>query len=258
MASEDSVGKIANEDSVGKSRASKRSAVDANLDEKTDAKVINNSSEESCCICLSSDDLLPNHGCNQCKENAWCICKSCHFSRLSRQCPICNGDYAPSILYLLPWLQFPMRRSQIEDKEQQFLLTMKTAFILKKEVLLGNNMAVYLPDQSKLVFCLPQDTTSDAQANYADEFIIASTSITQDSISNNIYEFTNKTWDMLEYSLEHTSNETEENIFDASRAHKVVIDLLKIPGAKLLHCYSPDEWTEIEEDFLNEYRLASE
>jgi len=250
------------EESVDKSGGSKRSASEANLDEKNEAKILNNSNngnEDSCCICLSSDDLLPNHGCNQCKEKAWSICKSCHCSRLSRQCPICNGDYAPSILYLLPWLQFPLKHSQIEDKEQQFLLTMKTAFILKKEVLLGNNMAVYLPGQSKLVFCLPQDsTTSDVQSNYADEFIIASTSITPDLISNNIYKFTNKTWDLLEYSLEHTSNESEENIFDATRAHKIVIDLLKAPGAKLLHCYSPEEWEEIEDDFLNEYRLARE
>ena len=247
------------EDSVDKNSGSKRSANDANLDEKNSEKIINNNNDVSCCICLSSDDLLPNHGCKQCKENAWSICKSCHVSRLSRQCPICNGDYAPSILYLLPWLQFPLRHSQIEDKEQQFLLTMKTAFILKKEVLFGTNMAVYLPEQSKLVFCLPQDSTSnDVQANYADEFIIASTAITPDLIANNIYEFTNKTWDLLEYSLEHTSNESEENIFDATRAHKIVIDLLKSPGAKLLHCYSPEEWEEIEDDFLNEYRLARE
>lgn len=242
------------ENAADKSSGSKRSANDANLDEKNPETISNNNNDLSCCICMSSEDLLPNHGCNQCKENAWSICKACHKSRLSRQCPICNGDYAPSILYLLPWLQFPLQYSQMGDKEQQFLLTMKTAFILKKEVLLGNNMAVYLPEQSKLVFCLPQDSTSDVQANYADEFIIASTAITQDLISNNIYKFTNKTWDLLEYSLEHT-NESEENIFDATRAHKIVIDLLKIPGAKLLHCYSPEEWEEVEDEFLNEYRL---
>jgi superfamily II helicase len=58
-----------------------------------------------CAICLESgteDNKLISHQCSQCKKDAWKICDNCNQTRLSRLCPICNGDYAPLILHLVP------------------------------------------------------------------------------------------------------------------------------------------------------------
>ena len=67
-------------------------------DTDTDTKV--------CALCMEGADegktIIP-HNCPRCKEGAWAICDLCNESRLSRACPMCNGDYVSFVLNpLLP------------------------------------------------------------------------------------------------------------------------------------------------------------
>jgi hypothetical protein len=80
--------------------------VDVDID-TTDKDKKDNSS--ICAICLESgneENQLLSHQCSQCKKDAWKICDTCNQTRLSRLCPICNGDYAPLILHLVPGIIF--------------------------------------------------------------------------------------------------------------------------------------------------------
>jgi hypothetical protein len=64
--------------------------------------------EEFCIVCMESGNsenpLMESHQCTQCVKGAWRICVCCNETRLSRLCPVCRGDYAPLVLYIMPGL----------------------------------------------------------------------------------------------------------------------------------------------------------
>jgi len=58
----------------------------------------------TCALCMEGDSdkkTIIAHSCPRCKEDAWVICDICNESRLSRACPMCNGDYVSLMTYIL-------------------------------------------------------------------------------------------------------------------------------------------------------------
>ena len=59
--------------------------------------------------------LRDAHGCGTCKTDAWFICSSCHEGLLSRQCPVCRGEYASEVLYPFPVAALARENSDIRN-----------------------------------------------------------------------------------------------------------------------------------------------
>lgn len=75
------------------------------VDDVSEASVL---TSKECLICSEIETeggeviFLPEHACGQCSKGVWNICETCHDALLSRKCPVCRGEYAPRLLYVMP------------------------------------------------------------------------------------------------------------------------------------------------------------
>lgn len=66
-------------------------------------------SSNCCALCMEGADEKKNiipHNCSQCKKDAWVICDLCNESRLSRACPMCNGDYVSACICIIIYTKY--------------------------------------------------------------------------------------------------------------------------------------------------------
>jgi hypothetical protein len=64
------------------------------IDEAEEQKT--ESESDVCALCMEGaveNKVIIPHNCPRCRKDAWVICDLCNESRLSRSCPMCNGDY---------------------------------------------------------------------------------------------------------------------------------------------------------------------
>ena len=94
--------------------------------------------------------LREEHGCNTCKKDAWHICEECHLGRLSRQCPICRGEYAPELLYPFPTDALALPVSDLRSASTRQVLAI---------ALLNSNTVVWTPGERVGAFCLLPSST---------------------------------------------------------------------------------------------------
>jgi len=182
--------------------------------QKKKIKLINEEVEEEiiCAICFENNNLLPQHGCKQCNQESFKICKGCHNSCLSRLCPLCRGEYAPIIYtpYPMP-ISIPFIPTNYTDPRERFKYSFATAYALD---LTGKiNVAAWWPDDHLMHFVLPiekgsidEDTSSDS--------ILVSITLTDDLFFNGDFLFSNKIWDLLEQKAIDEEGEDEAESVD--------------------------------------------
>jgi hypothetical protein len=98
--------------------------------------------------------LRERHGCSTCKPDAWFICEECHLGRLSRQCPICRGDYAPEVLHPFPTDALALPASDLRSRATRQVLAL---------ALVNSNTVVWTPGERTGAFCL---LPSSADGNF--------------------------------------------------------------------------------------------
>jgi len=209
---------------------SKRNRDDGNEDKKlVKKKRIDDTADDEaqCVICFENSSII-KHQCRTCKPDAWQICELCNESRLSRQCPFCNGDYAPLLLYAVPGRPLSDVQSPGLDSKEKMSLMIKIkaldALISAGNTLLwcrsnnDENTDADADADGRAVFALPRgfkaQTNTDTNDNTDgdDDNKVALISVNMklsefskcsDSDSDSLcYKFMNTTWTMLETAVE--------------------------------------------------------
>jgi hypothetical protein len=207
---------------------SKRNRDDGNEDKKlVKKKRIDDTADDEaqCGICFENSSII-KHQCRTCKPDAWQICELCNESRLSRQCPFCNGDYAPLLLYAVPGRPLSDVQSPGLDSKEKMSLMIKIkaldALISAGNTLLwcrsNNDENTDADADGRAVFALPRgfkaQTNTDTNDNTDgdDDNKVALISVNMklsefskcsDSDSDSLcYKFMNTTWTMLETAVE--------------------------------------------------------
>lgn len=183
---------------------------------------------ETCLVCFESNSstckLLDNHDCPQCVANAWSICERCNENLLSRTCPVCRSDYKALTLFAISEVsvQAITQPKCAEDFKYQMALLSTIKTIIKQ-----SNVAVWIPNENKMMFSLPKDSNS--------ECIVAKIKIDSGKVSNGMFEFTNKIWDELENQAENSNEEDLScEMISTGQSLKRLFEALKIPNSVLL------------------------
>lgn len=184
------------------------------MDSSKDIPDVNISKEDStisCAVCFETynegNNMISFHQCPQCVPEAWRICNKCEQSILSRSCPICRGDYAP-----LAYYSFDEAFSgDIQPISSNLISAVNFA---KLSLITYENVAIWNPDEGKLWFSLPKDSSlSPKNIQYMRAYIAIKSEDIKSHFEDNapIFQFTNKIWDELENSVESEANDANEN-----------------------------------------------
>lgn len=259
---------------------SAESAAVASLEEGDRAVV----SEECCVLCLQGADekpLLDSHGCSRCSKDAWKICVDCNNTRLSRECPICRGDYAPIVLTVIPGDPLIKLADKSLSAEARTNLLYKFGII--RNLVGKSNVAVWDKDKKVMHFSLPQEFVDGGDKEFKC-LCISVPLCNDDGIKNNDedngggsgvgsknieeetshsrsgtstacaaavideatqqFSFTNKTWDKIEYELEHGTDEesTNNEMLSSQAAIGWILAKTKERGAVMLTMMSAADW----------------
>lgn len=249
------------------------------IDKSESSLVENNDVLNSCAICMETPESGKNisfHSCPTCKKDAWKICEVCNESRLSRSCPICNGDYAPLVLYSMPSESDFIKHPSISEKTQEAQIQyVKALQFTKLRLITISNCIVWNVTKNALDFSLPVDPTLPApqirymlvtlplcptvspQSNGANSDANNRVSYTADDIEylNEIrtklittskFEFTNRIWDYLENIMELTHE--GDNLKDIRDTMRMIMNALVQTTDNdegetnvLLTCTNPDD-----------------
>ena len=149
--------------------------------------------EDSCAICLGSEDLLSDHNCPVCVSRAWNICAECDEHTLARTCPICQSAYKPWTFHPVPPLpRFPLDFSVIADPYDRLMAT--TRFQLIIEFIRGTNTLIYDTIGSEMHFFLPKSLNAPINEM---ELYVTSMKVANDRLADGTFEFGNSVWDEL-------------------------------------------------------------
>mmetsp|Transcript_14110 Transcript_14110/g.15296 ORF Transcript_14110/g.15296 Transcript_14110/m.15296 type:complete len:291 (+) Transcript_14110:75-947(+) len=200
-----------------------------------------NSGEEICSLCMEvgTEDcpILENHQCPQCAKDAWKICQCCNESLLSRTCPVCRGEYAPIVMYLMPGLPLSALADQSLSEEDKTNLLYK--FGVVRHLIGKSNICIWSPVTNRMHFSLPQKIQS---GNTSDQsYALVSIAMTEDKLTGDTFDFTNKVWDEIENEVE-TGEVTAGEIVEQQKAIQSILSITKHPGHKLYTMLSEDDW----------------
>ena len=167
--------------------------------------------EESCAICLGSEDLLSDHNCPVCVSRAWNICAECDEHTLARACPICQSAYKPWTFHPVPTLpQFPLDFSVIADPYDRLMAT--TRFQLIIEFIRGTNTLIYDTVASEMHFFLPKSLNAPINEM---ELYVTSMKVASDRFVGGTFEFGNSVWDELSRHSEGEAADGDTEVVDA-------------------------------------------
>jgi len=161
---------------------------------------------QQCIICHEGDradvPMLEEHGCPQCKKDAWKICEECEDTLLGRSCPVCRGDYSPLVLYEFPNMNPPASLANEPDEmKAMFLQAFRVKISLMAKLVMGSNVAVKMSNQNILKFSLPKAVmSSDRNTEIAPEelrFLNVSIPVTEERLEGGMFKFGNDVWTEL-------------------------------------------------------------
>ena len=213
--------------------------------------------------------ILP-HSCPQCIKGAWVICDLCNESRLSRLCPICNGEYSPLMLYMMPNDQQFLEYIKDRPLDKQ-AICLKALQFSKLKLITVSNVVVYDATAKTLKFSLPVDTSLPPksirymtvslplvpQQAISSEVEDSKKVLNQEYINSIIdrintkveFAFNNTIWDFLEHQMEtdaSTSSASSENTTDIRGAMAFILNALGSNNTfsepnSLFTCLTPEE-----------------
>lgn len=202
-----------------------------------------------CNICMQQEPtvtLLETHNCPQCKPSAWRICELCDLQFLSRNCPVCTHEYKELMLHRVPGMvKFPIKFDEFTDARRRCLVTLTARYFF--EIVCSSNTAVWSPRSQRIYFSLPMDMSKPV----ADmQFILSSIPITAEKIEEGgtKFRFLSSVWDEIEKEIETGEAESFSGV-NAREASRWIARLLEEDEAVALTPISPEEWTNIQQDF---------
>lgn len=180
----------------------------------------------ACAICFEGHNdgkTIMDHQCSQCKAGAWYICELCNESRLSRTCPLCNGDYAPLLLYAMPNESVLFDEYNCGFEQETKARALKAIQFAKLKLITVSNVVVWCPSEQVMKFSLPIDATLKPKDI---RYMTATLSVNDekhlpmvtDIQRKQEFAFSNRIWDSLEEGIESGAGEVDNNAHgDASQ-----------------------------------------
>jgi len=212
------------------------------LEDKNDSA---ESNEPFCSFCMDegnpTNPLLPNHQCPQCAPNAWHVCLVCNEALLSRLCPMCRAEYAPIVMHKVPGLPFKKLADTSLSEDEKSTLLYK--FGIVRQMISKSNVAVWSNEQQRLFFSLPAKTVDPKSVDTNDEssFIIASVPLTSTLANEEIFNFTNSIWDLLENEVENGASQAGFSV-DYKGATQWILNVTKEENHVVFTMLSPSDW----------------
>jgi hypothetical protein len=140
--------------------------------------------------------------------------------------------------YSLP-LGLPLSALADQSLSEEDKTNLLYKFGVVRHLIGKSNICIWSPVTNRMHFSLPQKIQS---GNTSDQsYALVSIAMTEDKLTGDTFDFTNKVWDEIENEVE-TGEVTAGEIVEQQKAIQSILSITKHPGHKLYTMLSEDDW----------------
>lgn len=142
--------------------------------------------------------------------------------------------------YRFLFLGFPFKKladSSLSEEEKSSLLY---KFGIVRQMVAKSNVCVWSPSKQRMFFSLPSKLI-DNDNSEAPSYIITSIAMSSEDAGSEVFNFTNRVWDLIENEVENGALQVGESV-DYNGAAQYILNATREDGHRLYTMLSPSDW----------------